>query len=85
MTCSSKLQNNIRNGFPTLDDPTKVISFMFGTPLVLNLLKCLTPDGGHLGFVQYGRHRGGPSWLPRKLVGDGHISPWSKNSACGTI
>ena len=35
--------------------------------LVLKLLKCPTPDGGHLGFVQYGRHRGSPSWLPREI------------------
>ena len=31
------------------------------------LLKCPTPDGGHLGFVQYGRHRGSPHWLPREI------------------
>ena len=67
MTCTSKLQNNIRNGFPILDNPTKVLSFMFRTLLVLKLLKCPTPDGGHLGFVQYGRHRGSPSWLPREI------------------
>ena len=72
MTCTSKLQNNIRNGFSILDNPTKVLSFMFRALLVLKLLKCPTPDGGHLGFVQ-------------KLVGDGYISPWSKNGACGTI
>ena len=29
MTCTSKLQNNIRNGFPIFDKPTKVLSFMF--------------------------------------------------------
>ena len=67
MTCTSKLQNNIRNGFPILDNPTKVLSFMFRTLLILKLLKCPTPDGGHLGFVQYGRHRGSPSWLPREI------------------
>ena len=67
MTCTSKLQNNIRNGIPILDNPTKVLSFMFRTLLVLKLLKCPTPDGGHLGFVQYGRHRGSPSWLPREI------------------
>ena len=54
MACTSKLQNNIRNGFPILDNPTKVLSFMFRTLLVLKLLKCPTPDGGHLGFVQNG-------------------------------
>ena len=67
MTCTSKLQNNIRNGFPILDNPTKVLSFMFMTLLVLKLLKCPTSDGGHLGFVQYGRHSGSPSWLPREI------------------
>ena len=67
MTCTSKLQNNIRNGFPILDNPTKVLSFMLRTLLVLKLLKCPTPDGGHLGFVHYGRHRGSPSWLPREI------------------
>ena len=67
MTCTSKLQNDIRNGFPILDNPTKVLSFMFRTLLVLKLLKCPTPDGGHLGFVQYGHHRGSPSWLPREI------------------
>ena len=67
MTCTSKLQNNIRNGFPILDDPTKVLSFMLRTLLVLKLLKCSTPDGGHLGFVQYGRHRGSLSWLPQEI------------------
>ena len=67
MTCTSKLQNNIRNGFPILDNPTKVLSFMIRTLLVLKLLKCRTPDGGHLEFVQYGRHRGSPSWLPRVI------------------
>ena len=67
MTCTSKLQNNIRNEFPILDNPTKVLSFMLRTLLVLKLLKCPTPDGGHLGFVQYGRHRGSPSWLPREI------------------
>ena len=60
-------QNNIRNGVPILDNPTKVLSFMFRTLLVLKLLNCPTPDGGHLGFVQYGRHRGSPSWLPREI------------------
>ena len=67
MTCTSKLQNNIRNGFPILDNPTKVLSFTFRTLLVLKLLQCPTTDGGHLGFVQYGRHRGSPSWLPREI------------------
>ena len=46
---------------------TKVLSVMFRTLLVLKLLKCPTPDGGHLGFVKYGRHRGSPSWLPREI------------------
>ena len=67
MTCTSKLHNNVRNGFRILYNPTKVLSFMFRTLLVLKLLKCPTPDGGHLGFVQYGRHRGSPSWLPREI------------------
>ena len=67
MTCTLKLQNNIRNGSPILDNPTKVLSFMFRTLLVLKLLKCPTPDGGHLGYVQYGRHRGSPSCLPREI------------------
>ena len=67
MTCTSKLQNNIRNGFPILENPTKVLSFTFRTLLVLKLLQCPTPDGGHLGFVQYGRHSGSPSWLPREI------------------
>ena len=40
---------------------------MFRTLLDLKLLKCPTPDGGHLGFVQYGRHRGSPSWLPLEI------------------
>ena len=44
-----------------------VISFMFILLLVLKLLKCITPDGGHLGFVQYGRNRGSPSWLPGEI------------------
>ena len=57
MASTSKLQNNIINGLLILDNPTKVISFMFRTILVLKLLKCLTPDGGHLGFVQNGCHR----------------------------
>ena len=51
-----KAAKNIINGFPILDNPTKVLSFVFRTLLVLKLLKCPTPDGGHLGFVQYGRH-----------------------------
>ena len=63
MTCTSKLQNNISNGFPILDNHTKVLSFMFRTLLVLKF---------HLGSLE-------------KLVGDGYISPWSKNGACGTI
>ena len=33
----------------------------------LKLLKYLTPDGGHLGFVQNGCHRGSLSWLPREI------------------
>ena len=52
MTCTSKLQNNIINALPILDNPTKVISYMLRTLLVLELLKYLIPDGGHLGFVQ---------------------------------
>ena len=68
MTCTSKLQNNIINGLLILDNPTKVISFMLRTLLVLKLLKYLTPDAGHLGFVQNGCHRGSPSWLPREIV-----------------
>ena len=82
MTCTSKLQN----GFPILDNPTKVLSFMFQTLLVLKLLKCPTlrmaaildlsnmaaTEGAHLDSLE-------------KLVGDGYISPWSKNCACGTI
>ena len=67
MSCTSNLQNNIRNGFPILDNHTKVLSFMLRTLLVLKLLKCPTPDGGHLGCVQNGRHRGNPSWLPREI------------------
>ena len=55
------------NGFPILDNPTKVISFMFRTLLVLKILKYPTPNGGHLGFVQNGCHRGSPSWLPREI------------------
>jgi len=27
----------------------------------------------HLGFIKNGRHRGSPTWLPEKLVSDGHI------------
>ena len=50
MICTSKLQNNIINGLPILDNPTKVISFMFRTLLVLKLLKYLTPDGGPFMF-----------------------------------
>ena len=67
MICTSKLQNNIINGLPILDNPTQLISFMFRTLLVMKLLKYLTPGGGHLGFVQNGCHRGSPSWLPREI------------------
>ena len=62
-----KTTNNIINGLPIIDNPTKVISFMFRTLLVLKLLKYLTPGGGHLGFVQNGCHRGSPSWLPPEI------------------
>ena len=86
MTCTLKLQNNIRNGFPILDNPTKVLSFMlYRALLVLKLLKCPTPDGGHLGFVQYGRHRGSPSWLPREIGRRWSYLSMVENGACGTI
>ena len=61
------LKSNIIKGLPILDNPTKVISFIIKTLLVLKLLKYLTPDGGHLGFVQNCCHRGSPSWLPREI------------------
>ena len=62
-----KPENNLRNGFPILANPPNLVSFMILLLLVLKLLQCFTPDGGHLEFVQYGRHRGSPSWLPREI------------------
>ena len=44
-----------------------VDSRLFRAELVLKLLRYLTPDGGHLEFVQNGCHRGSPSWLPREI------------------
>ena len=85
MTYTSKLQNNIRNGFPILDNPTEVLSFMFRTLMVLKLLKCPTSEGGHLGFANMAATEGAHLGSLEKLVGDGYISPWSKNGACGTI
>ncbi len=60
-------QNKTRNGFPILENPLKVVSFMVLLLLVIKLLQHLTPDGGHLAFVQYGRYRGSPGWLSREI------------------
>jgi len=34
---------------------------------IVRLLSCETPEGRHLGFVQNGRHRWSPAWLPREI------------------
>ena len=39
---------------------------------ILDLSNMAATEGAHLGSLE-------------KLVGDGHISPWSKNGACGTM
>ena len=53
-------QNNIRNWFTILGNPQKwCVSFML-LLLVLKLLQCITPDGGHIGCVQCQKH---DSWL----------------------
>ncbi len=67
MTFTYNQQNNIRNGFPIVENPLKVVSFMVLLLLVIKLLQRLIPDGGHLGFVQYGRFRGNLAWLPREI------------------
>ena len=50
---------------------------MFRTLLALKLLKCPTPDGGHLGFSNMAATEGTHLGSLEKLVGDGYISPWS--------
>ncbi len=85
MTFTCNQQTNIINGFSILENPLKVVSFMVLLLLVLKLLQCLTPDGGHLGLSNMAATGGvqlGSLW---KLVDYSHISPWSKNGACGTI
>ena len=39
---------------------------------ILDLSNMAATEGAHLGCLE-------------KLVGDGYISPWFKNGACGTI
>ena len=39
---------------------------------ILDLSNMAATEGAHLGSLE-------------KLVGDGHIFPWSKNGACGTM
>ena len=39
---------------------------------ILDLSNMAATEGAHLGSLE-------------KLVGDGYISPWSKNGACGTM
>ena len=46
---------------------------------ILDLSNMAATEGAHLGSL--GAHLGSLE----KLVGDGYISPWSKNGACGTI
>ena len=54
---------------PPPPPPTpNVVSFMILLRFVFKLLQCLTPDGSHLGFVQYGRHtpQGAPILAPSR-------------------
>ncbi len=67
MTFTYNQQNNIRNGFPIVENPLKMVSFMVLLLLIIKLLQRLTPDGGHPGFVQYGRYKGSPAWLPPEI------------------
>ena len=85
MTYTSKLQNNIRNGFLVLDYPTKVLSFMFRTLLVLKLFKCPLQMAAILDLSNMAATEGAHLGSLEKLVGDGYISPWSKSGACGPI
>ena len=73
MICILKLQINIINGLPILDNPTKVISFMFRTLLVLKLLNILLRMAAILDLSKMAATEGAHLGSLEKLVDYGHI------------
>ena len=49
------------------ENPQKMVLCMIVSLLALKLWRKVTSSGGHLGFIQYGRHRGSPAWLPQEI------------------
>jgi len=49
------------------ENPQKMVLSMIVLLLALKLWRKVTLSGGHLGFIQNGRHRGSIAWLPREI------------------